>query len=225
MRTWPGAAGKPPAATTIPSAPAESAERVDGVRVDGRVGADDDARRRSSRSCCRRRRACRPGATAPVATMPPSLAREHLVARDAARVEVRRAAAEVDAAVEADDDVVLDAQAGGEEADLVAAAPASMPVRPTRTLRRSASEQPDAGELDRRAAARSPRRVREDDEVLERRADDAADADRGRRGGAADDREVLDGDGDRLRDRERRAARDEDRRRAPARGCAASARR
>ena len=35
---------------------------------------------------------------------------------------------------------------------------------------------------------------------------------RGRRCGAADDREVLDGDGDRLLDRERRAARDQDRR-------------
>ena len=78
-------------------------------------------------------------------------------------------------------------------------------------------EEPDARELDRRPGDRRARllacRVRQDDEVLQGRADDAAHLDRGRRLRAADHREVLDGDGDRLLNRERGAAGDEDRRR------------
>src|SRR5205814_646223 len=93
-----------------------AAELIDRVRVDGRVGADDDARTArvdlvadDVERAAGHRRAGRDD--------PAAASREHLVPRDATGVEVGRAAAEVHGTLQPDDDVVLDAEPSGEDAE------------------------------------------------------------------------------------------------------------
>ena len=100
------------------------------------------------------------------------VAGEHLVPLDAARVEIGRAAAEVDRAVEPEDDVVLDAQSGREDAELVAV-PGVDADSSDEHVASQRGEQRDALELDRDARHRRARVVRagirEDGEILQRR--------------------------------------------------------
>ena len=209
MRTCPGAAAKRAGGDDDPVRARAVAELVDRVRVDGCVGPDDDAVAARGdlvaddvqRGAWCRRAGCDDAA---------SVAREHVVPGDAARVEVGRAAAEVDAALEPGDDVVLDAEAGGEHADVVPRTGVDAP-RADEDVAAERDDQAEPGELDRGTAGLA-RRVREDDEVLEVAQPHTSEVDRGRCRGAADDRHVLDRHGDRLLDGERRPARDEDRR-------------
>ena len=208
-RTCPGWTVSVPGSTTMPSAPGSAAEGVDGVRVHGRVGADHDAGspRRDPVASDLQRAAGGDGAGGPDAGL---LRGEDVVPRHPAVEEVGGRAAEVDAAVEREHDVVLDPQSGPVEADRVASADANARAR-NEDVAPQVQEQPDAGELDGRAA-RVAGREREDRRLHDVRQRNALQPDRGRGGGAADDGQVLDGHSHRLRDPERRAARDEDRR-------------
>ncbi len=140
-------------------------EGVDGVRVDGRVGADRDpgAARRNLVADHVEARAGRDRAGR---DDPARQAGEHLVAADAAGEEVRRAAAEVDPAVEPDDDVVLDPQRRAEDAEPLAAAAGVHPGPADEDVLAHRDVERDAGELDRRAASVAGA-VREDREVVE----------------------------------------------------------
>jgi hypothetical protein len=186
-----------------------AAEAVDRVRVDEDVRAGDDPVPPRDElvpghveRAARRERA---GGADPRQTRA-----EHLVAGDAAGVEVERGAAEVDAAVEAEHDVVLDPDPGAVHPDPVRGGDADAGAGDEDVaLRRD--EELDAGELD-RGPARVGRAVREHDEVLERRDRHVAEPDGARGRAPAHDREALDGHGDGRGDRERLAARDEDRR-------------